>query len=33
VQGLRTFLPRFGLEILACEIAKTGHIVALARKV
>jgi hypothetical protein len=33
VKGLRAFLARFNLEILACEIAETGHIVALARKV
>jgi hypothetical protein len=33
VTGLRAFLATFSLEILACEIAETGHIVALARKV
>jgi hypothetical protein len=33
VKGLAAFLARFDLEILTCEIAKTGHIVALARKV
>jgi hypothetical protein len=33
VKGLRAFLAKFELEILACEIAETGHIVALARKV
>jgi hypothetical protein len=32
VKGLRAFLAKFDLEILACEIAETGHIVALARK-
>jgi hypothetical protein len=33
VKGLTAFLARFELEILTCEIAETGHIVALARKV
>ena len=33
LKGLRAFLATFNLEILACEIVETGHIVALARKV
>ena len=33
VKGLTAFLSTFNLEILSCEIAESGHIVALARKV
>jgi len=32
VKGLKAFLESFNLDALTCEVARTGHIVALARK-